>query len=230
MTDLKALFNRCLNAKYKHVENDGDYALEREGDSLYILFECSNGKVDWKNNFDFPTKPYKVMEITWSCHRGFLKVWKSIEPYIANAIIDPTVKKITIVGYSHGAAIASLCHEYVWYNRPDLREGNLEGFGFGCPKVYWGFMKKALKERWEHFHPIKNCSDIVTTVPPVIFGFIHVNKVYKLKNKTLKNRHGNIKSVDSHYPDNYLYSLSLETEDGFHNFKEKSKKNKEAKK
>ena len=137
MTDLKALFNRCLNAKYKHVENDGDYALEREGDSLYILFECSNGKVDWKNNFDFPAKPYKDMEITWSCHRGFLKVWKSIEPYIANAITDPTVKKITIVGYSHGAAIASLCHEYVWYNRPDLREGNLEGFGFGCPKVYW---------------------------------------------------------------------------------------------
>ncbi len=26
MTDLKALFNRCLNAQYKHVENDGDYA------------------------------------------------------------------------------------------------------------------------------------------------------------------------------------------------------------
>lgn len=224
MTDLKALFNRCLWAQYTHVENDGDYALEREGDILYVLFECSNGKVDWKNNFDFPAKPYKDMGIKWYCHRGFLRVWKSIEPHIASTIMDPTIKKIIIVGYSHGAAIASLCHEYVWFNRPDLRESGLEGFGFGCPKVYWGFMKKSLKERWEHFHPIKNCSDIVTTVPPVIFGFTHVNKVYKLKNKTLKNRHGNIKSVDSHYPDNYQYSLSLETEDGFHNFTENKKK------
>ena len=224
MTDLKALFNKCLNANYKHVENGGDYALKREGDLLYILFECSNGKLDWKNNFDFPIKPYKDMGIKWYCHRGFLRVWKSIKPYLENVVKDPTIKKIIIIGYSHGAAIASLCHEYVWFNRPDLREDGLEGFGFGCPKVYFGFMNKHLKERWKHFHPIKNCSDIVTMAPPIIFGFIHVNKVYKLKNKVLKNRHGNIKYEESHYPDNYLYSLSLETEDGFHAFNEKGNK------
>lgn len=86
MTDLKALFNKCLNANYKHVENGGDYALKREGDLLYILFECSNGKLDWKNNFDFPIKPYKDMGIKWYCHRGFLRVWKSIKPYLENVV------------------------------------------------------------------------------------------------------------------------------------------------
>ena len=205
MTDLKALFNRCLNAQYKHVENDGDYALEREGDSLYILFECSNGKVDWKNNFDFPAKPYKDMEITWSCHRGFLKVWKSIEPYIANAITDPTVKKITIVGYSHGAAIASLCHEYVWYNRPDVRENGLIGYGFGCPRCYFGIfgVKRQLKERWKNFYPVRDLNDLVTHLPPVIFGFRHVNKVLKLQNKHY-SKHVKLKCINAHYPDNYI--------------------------
>ena len=87
--------------------------------------------MDWKNNFDFPAKPYKDMEVNWSCHRGFLRVWKSIEPYLEEVINDMTISQIYIVGYSHGAAIASLCHEYVWYHRPDLRDNGLEGFGFG---------------------------------------------------------------------------------------------------
>ena len=169
--------------------------------------------MDWKNNFDFPTKPYKDMEVSWSCHRGFLRVWKSIEPYLEEVINDMTISQIYVVGYSHGAAIASLCHEYVWYHRPDLRDNGLEGFGFGCPRVYWGFMKKSLKERWKHFHPVRNCSDIVTYAPPAWLGYIHVNKVYKLKNKIVKYRHGkNIKSVDSHYEDNYIYSLEQEEE------------------
>lgn len=94
-------------------------------------------------------------------------------------IKNPKYKKIIVVGYSHGAAIATFCHEYVWFNRPDLREDGLEGFGFGCPRVYWGRMKKSLKERWKHFHPIRDMNDIVTHVPPVIFGFRHVNKLIK---------------------------------------------------
>ena len=225
MIDLKNLYKRCLHANYIRVENDGDYALERNGDELCIFFECTHGKTDWKNNFDFPAKPYSDMGIKWYCHRGFLRVWKSIKPYLAEAISDTSVKKITIVGYSHGAAIATLCHEYVWFNRPDLRENGLEGFGFGCPRCYWGFVvKKSLKERWEHFHPIRNLNDIVTHVPPRVFGFVHVNKVYKLKNTELKTKHVRMDSVNAHYPDNYLYSLSLETEDGFHAFNEKENK------
>lgn len=213
-SNLLALYKRCLDAHYTHVEdNSGDYAIEREGNTLYILFQWSSGKVDWKNNFDFPAKPYKDMEISWSCHRGFLRVWKSIEPYLEEAVNDMTVSQIYVVGYSHGAAIATLCHEYVWYHRPDLRENGLEGFGFGCPKVYFGFMKAKLKERWKHFHPVRNCSDIVTYVPPVLFGYVHVNTVYQLKNKKLKYRHGkNLKCIDSHYEDNYIYSLEQEEE------------------
>lgn len=196
--DILAYGKRCRKAKYNCVENDGSYAIERDGDTVYLLFEKSNGKTDWKNNFDFPAKPYKDMGTTWRCHRGFLKVWKSIEPYLADTVKDYSIKKFIVVGYSHGAAIATLAHEYVWFNRPDLRESGLEGYGFGAPKVYWGLiMPKALKERWANFHPIRNENDIVTYAPPTIFGFTHVNQLIQLHS-------GAKDSIESHYWSEYV--------------------------
>ena len=206
--DLLNLYKKCLNAHYITVENKGDYAVKQIGTRLYLFFEGSDSATDWKNNFNFPAKPYKDMGKTWLCHRGFLKVWKSIEPYIKDTIMRKTVKSVTIVGYSHGAAIATLCHEYVWFNRPDLRD-KLEGYGFGAPRVFWGwFMSKELKERWKNFHPVRNINDIVTHMPPRLFGFRHVNKVIKVGKKgKFASRKVKLGFIDAHMPDNYIYSL-----------------------
>ena len=173
----------CLSAVYTQVENAGDYAVKREGNVLKLFFEWSDGKEDWKNNFDFPAKPYKHMENLWFCHRGFLKVWKSIEPYIAEEISNPEVNKIEIVGYSHGAAIALLCYEYCIFNRPEC---DVRGAGFGAPRVFWGFVPKSVKARFENFKVVRNGNDIVTHVPPAIFGFRHISKIVEIgesKNK-----------------------------------------------
>lgn len=205
---LLKLYESCLNAKYTTVENQGDYAIKKSGHTLYLFFECSDGKEDWRNNFNFPAKPYKDMGKLWFCHRGFLKVWKSIEPYVKDAIMDETVKRIVIVGYSHGGAIAMLCHEYAWFNRPDLRD-NLVGYGFGSPRVFWGwFIGKELKQRWENFHPVRNLNDIVTHVPPAIFGFRHTNEVLKIGKKGDFAVRGYILAcIDAHRPSNYIRSL-----------------------
>lgn len=200
------LYQRCLAANYIHVENDGDYAIEREGDTLYLFLEWSHGGEDWTHNFQFWAKPYKHMDTKWRCHRGFLKVWKSIEPYIKDDIMDSAVKNIIIVGYSHGAALAGLAHEYVWYNRPDLR-ATLFGIGFGAPRFYWGFrVKKNLRERWANFWPVRNIDDIVTHVPPVVFGYTHVNTVVKV------GRKGQYNGVDAHRPESYIAELEKEME------------------
>lgn len=200
--NLYNLYKRCLEANYIHVEHDGDYAIKREDSTLYLFLEWSHGGADWHNNFRFFAKPYKDMKPTWLCHRGFLRVWKSIEPYVKNAIMDPTVKDIVIVGYSHGAAIAGLAHEYVWFNRPDLRDGHLDSYGYGAPRFYWGFrVKKELRERWATYHPIRNLDDIVTHVPPVVFGFRHVNDVLTIGANGLYN------CVDAHRQQSYLTEL-----------------------
>ena len=182
--------------EYVQVENAGDYAVRREGDLLKIFFEWSDGGEDWKNNFDFPAKPYKGMENLWFCHRGFLRVWKSIEPYVVDAISDPTVRKIEIAGYSHGAAIALLCYEYCVFHRPDAV---VEGVGFGCPRVFWGIIPEAVKERFSGFKVVRNGNDIVTHVPPALFGFRHISEVVKVgESEGL---------VKDHYPEKYLANL-----------------------
>ena len=50
MNKFRAYLTRCLNAQYEITEESGDYAIQREGDILYLCFQWSNGKEDWKNN------------------------------------------------------------------------------------------------------------------------------------------------------------------------------------
>lgn len=202
------LLNLCLNAKtdYLRTERDGDYLIRRFGDALYLLFEWSRGREDWRSNFNFPAKPYRDMGVTWYCHRGFLAVWKAIEPHVRDAVMDSSVKRIYVVGYSHGAAIATLAHEYVWFHRSDLRD-RLEGYGFGCPRCYWGFrVRRDLRERWRTFYPVRNGGDIVTHLPPRLFGFVHVNRVKKLDDDA-PHRHARLPMVNAHYACGYQHSL-----------------------
>ncbi len=177
---LYQLYMDCLEIKYSKVGKSSNYATKKEGKTLYIFFEKSFGLNDWRINFNFPAKAYKRMgKIVWFAHRGFMKVWKEIEPKICKEIADKELNKIIICGYSHGGGIAMLCHEYVWFNRPDLRE-NIMGYAFASPRVFWGINYKKTKERWANFLRIKNSHDIVTHLPPLLLGFRHTGKVLKI--------------------------------------------------
>lgn len=197
------LFKRCQAANYTHTKESGDYAIEYENGTIYLLFEWSDGKEDWKNNFNFPAKPYKRMTDKWHCHRGFLKVWKAMRDDIEAQIADlfslfTPIKKIVCVGYSHGAAISLLATEDMTYLYGS--KVKVEGYGFGCPRVLWGKIPKAVKERLKTFKAVRVVPDLVTHVPPALFGFKHINltKIGK------KGKYGPIRA---HYPDVYTTEL-----------------------
>ena len=216
-------FTECLNASYVHIENDASFAVKQDGETLTLYFEKSNGATDWRNNFDFPARPYRDMANGWFCHRGFLRVWKSIEPYIVNKIFDLSISKIDIVGYSHGAAIALLCYEYVKFNRPDVE---VSGVGFGCPRVFWGTARRAVMQRFEGFVVVRNGCDLVTHLPPACFGFRHVGKllkigapwnfedflqcVAKIGLKAALEEHAHLGSIKDHYPERYIKGLEAQ--------------------
>ena len=90
---LSDLFLKCLRGPFIHTDNSGDYYAERIGDTLYIYLECSSGEEDWRNNFDFPAAPYREMnDGIWFCHRGFLRVWKSVEDDIKILVRDSGIR------------------------------------------------------------------------------------------------------------------------------------------
>lgn len=201
MNELYCLYKRILEADYVQLkENAASYYLTKECGKLIILFEKSNGATDWKNNLDFPARPYREMKDLWFVHRGFLRVFKTVKDKISDEIADKSVKRIIVGGYSHGAALALLTHEYCVFNRPDIAK-NVQGYGFGCPRTVWGILPESVKARFDNFCVIRNSDDVVTHLPPAVFGFRHVGKMLHIgKNK----RYG---AVESHKQENYLAEL-----------------------
>lgn len=194
------LFEACLQKEYHDAPNDASWAYDRKGDTLFLWFQQSHGPVDWWNNLQFAAVPYREMSPAWRCHAGFLKVWKSLVPVLSPLIADPTVKRACTVGYSHGAALALLCHEYIWYHRPDLR-GALCGYGYGCPRVLYGCLPPEIARRWAFFYRVCNEDDLVTHLPPRAFGYCHVGM------RVSVGQTGLYGSVDAHRPQSYLTEL-----------------------
>lgn len=197
---LSAMLAACLCGPYTHVENSGDFRLVRTGCRLWIYFAHSDGAVDWKNNLDFPARVLVTEKPQLLVHRGFLRVWRSIEPHVRDAILDARTKSVVTVGYSHGAALALLAYDYVLRTRPDLRSAT-EGYGFGAPRVLWGCHRKSIRERFSHFTVIRNIDDIVTHLPPVLLGYFHAGELLAI------GKRGRYSAFDAHRPENILYEL-----------------------
>lgn len=164
------LFNKCLCGPWKTVGNDIQYKIV----SNTIYFCPSNSDIDWKTNFNFPAIPYKNQAIKWYAHKGYVKAWKSARDIILKEMLYYNV--ITIVGYSFGAAIATLAHEDFMYTYPCNK---VQTIVFGSPRVLWLPSKKILS-RWNDLIRVKVSGDIVTNVPFSIFGFKHVGNKYLL--------------------------------------------------
>ena len=148
------------------------------------------------------------MEIPYKVHRGFLEAWKQVEDIIIAKVTELNNrnnfkwKHITVVGYSHGGALAAFCHECIWFWRPDLRDGGFEGYGFEAPRIYAGYkVKPELQERWATFYVIRDKTDVVTHCPPKIFGYCHVGDIIKIKGDVnLVNKWYIPKCIKYHFP------------------------------
>ena len=91
------------------------------------------------------------------------------------------------------------CHEYVWYKRPEIRDGSF-GVGFGCPRVVWGSVPRE-NERRKNFFVIRNLDDLVTHLPPTLFGYRHVGNIVEIGNAS------NYSMIDAHRSENYITEL-----------------------
>ena len=200
---ISELFERCLKIPYTRTPNHGDFATEVLDGTLYIYFEHSNGKTDWINNLDFPTKAYtNEQEKTFFAHRGFLRVFKSITPYLAPVLENAKANKydkIVVVGYSHGGALAVLCHEYLWFNLENMRD-KIYTYAVAPPRVIWGKVAH-LENRWQHLTTVINKGDLVPTLPPKILGYTHVGKTLEIGKK------GRYSRVNAHRPENIFAEL-----------------------
>jgi len=199
-------FNKCLSVDYTHTDKGASFFVERNGECAVIYFEASNGLPDWKQNFRFASRSYKLTGEDYRCHRGFLTLFLSALPFLERTLRDKSIKEITVVGYSHGAALALLCYDYISHKREDLAD-SLFGYGFGSPRVFKGCISREAKARFRDFTYITNRGDIVTHLPFRLFGYRHVKKQCKI------GKRGKYSMIDAHRPENYKSELQSAAEE-----------------
>ena len=162
------LFRLACDSGAKTVGDNTQYTIHEDSNNLYLAIQGSVQKSDWLYNFKFLAKPYKNMNEKWYVHGGFATCWKLARDQIIQDALDKLGnKRLIILGYSHGAALALLAHEWFEFNGY-----NSETYCFGCPRILW-FPSKSIRNRFKNVKIIQRRGDLVTHVPPVMFGFIH---------------------------------------------------------
>lgn len=191
------LYNRTLHNTWRTAGNKTQYALQVEEDSVFLSFQGSVEKEDWKANFDFFATPYRDMAFKWYAHRGFLNIWKAIDDEMLTLLTPYKGKKLYILGYSHGAALATLAHEFFQFHGFEPTT-----YAFAAPRVLW-FPGRQIKERFNNFIVVRNHGDVVTHVPFNLMGYFHVGA------KMLIGKRGTLLSHLPHYPERYIEGLKI---------------------
>ncbi len=170
--NLLELYEKTLKKPWITVGNDTQYKLIGDDNILCLCFQGSNSDIDWKYNFRFWIKPYKNLVSTWYAHAGFVTAWKLAKDKIVEDVeANLGNKKLIIMGYSHGASLSILAHEYFWFHNL-----NPLTFAFAPARVIW-LPFKSLKKRFKDLYVIRNKGDIVTHSPPNLFGYFHVGTI-----------------------------------------------------
>lgn len=174
------LFRLACDSGAKTAGNETQYTIHETSDTIYLAIQGSVQKQDWLYNFKFIAKPYKNMNEKWYVHGGFAECWKLARDQIVQDVLDKLGnKRLIILGYSHGAALALLAHEYFEFN------GYIPvTYCFGCPRVLW-LPSKNIRNRFRNVQIIQRRGDLVTHVPPVLFGFVHPVKETKIGTKRI---------------------------------------------
>lgn len=104
-------------------------------------------------------------------HSGFCRAYQ--HPRVRDFILKflhGSSDKILVVGHSYGAALAMLCALDIQYNYPH-RE--IEAAVFGCPRIGNSNFRESYNRRVQRTIRFENGNDLVTKIPPWLFGFRH---------------------------------------------------------
>ncbi|MCL1806851.1 MAG: lipase family protein [Oscillospiraceae bacterium] len=182
---------------------DVHYFLCREGDTLWITFRGTDSWNDWKADLTFwkKTVPYNNTSSKIRVHTGFINLYKlsGVRDRILSKI-TPEIRAVKITGHSLGAALAVLCAVDIEYNYPDR---DIEAIVFGCPRVGNKAFMKSYNKRVSKTVRIENSNDVITKVPPALWGFRHVGAKLHVGSPRLPL----IARALDHYPHRYYAGL-----------------------
>ncbi len=167
-----------------NTEESTDTQFKVEYDSLqkilYVSFQAAHSKKDWLILFHFWKKHFPkkhFLRKIHSVHYGIYKKYLSVKSYLFDCIDLYKPKKLIIRGYSKGASIGLLFTADLSINKKDQEK---ETIVFAPLRIFSWFTPKNL---FLNTINIKNRGDVVTHLPPFIFGYKQVGKRFYLSKK-----------------------------------------------
>jgi triacylglycerol lipase len=136
-----------------------------------------------------------VSAIAGRVHRGFMHAYRSVEKDIERNLARLKDIPIYITGHSLGAALATLATQCLEQNDA-FRDQIAACYTFGSPRVGNKEFDKDLKSV---VYRVINTTDIVTVIPLLVMGYIHVGDIRFLENLPGVYRRGYIPLLHRSY-------------------------------
>ena len=115
----------------------------------------------------------KMSTLQGEVHKGFAKAYASIEPDIEAQIKVLQDIPLYITGHSLGAALATVCTQRLEHT-PEFQERIAACYTYGSPRVGDSHFDMDFKSP---IYRVVNTTDIVTVVPLLAMGYVHVGDV-----------------------------------------------------
>jgi hypothetical protein len=216
------LFKMIVSAVYKAAGLSGNYCVTYLDGILYVLFEESNGWIDWLFNLIFlpvRRKAYKKMPYSWRVHFGFGAMYKSIRKKlmadvagsISALLATGHTPRVLCGGWSLGGALAQQSAEDIGFTlgvKPDI-------VTFGSPLPFFGDAPEVIRPRVGKVTLYKRRGDWITDLPLRRWGFkplvpetVIGKEEYKTKIQLLRG----IRAAHTGYDDPELYERGSEIE------------------
>lgn len=161
-----------------------EWSTYEEDDTVYILFQETDGVSDWIQNLSFTKRKYGKLKF----HRGFYELYNLMKDDIIDYVKRiPENKTLVVSGWSQGAALAQVCVQDIHFHTG--RKSVL--ISFGAPMAIYGKKTRdACRESVSEAYEYCNVNDIVTYQPPfpkwyhirrVNVGSFGITKLFKPK-------------------------------------------------
>jgi len=164
-----------LLGEFNDPKTDTQAFLVSNGEYAVLAFRGT--EVTKRTDIATDVKATKVSIIEGRVHRGFLSGYNSIRADILDALKKVLGLPIYITGHSLGAALATVATNYLETEVIDgvpLRDRIAACYTFGSPRVG---NKQYDREFKSPIYRIVNTTDVVTVVPLLVMGYIHIGDV-----------------------------------------------------
>ncbi len=157
-----------LVGEFNDPDTDTQAFLVSNGEYAVLAFRGT--EVTKTTDIKTDARAFKASVFEGRVHKGFADAYKSIEIQVLKGLKTIGDLPLYITGHSLGAALATIATQYLERD-PKLRDQIAACYTFGSPRVG---NKEYDRDFKSAIYRVVNTTDIVTVVPLLVMGYIHI--------------------------------------------------------